>query len=102
MGNLIVQQRMKGYCDLIDTGYTSEVLDAIYYYFHDKDVDILKYVSDYLYKAPRQIHEIAQGVIDGLDFNQIRTYSSPKNSASKMHELRLELEKELGLTEIAK
>ena len=102
MDNLLIQQRMVGYCDLIDTGYTSEVLDAIYYYFHDKDVDILKYVSDHPYKEPRQIHEIAQGVIDGLDSDQIRTYSSPKNSASRMHELRLELEKNLGLTELAK
>lgn len=102
MGNLLIAQRISGYCDLIDAGYTSEVLDAIYYYFRDKNVDVLNLVSDHVYKDPRQIHEIAQGAIDGLDSDQIRTYSSPKNSASKMHELRLELEKELGLTEIAK
>ena len=102
MGNLLIAQRISGYCDLIDTGYTLEVLDAIFYYYHDKNVDVLNLVSDHVYKDPRQIHEIAQGAIDGLDSDQIRTYSSPKNSASKMHELRLELEKELGLTEIAK
>lgn len=102
MGNLLIAQRISGYCDLKNAGYTPEVLDAICYYFHDKNVDILNLVSDHIYKDPRQIHEIAQGVIDGLNFDQIRTYSSPKNSASKMHELRLKLEKELDLTEIAK
>ena len=102
MSNLLIVERMKGYCDLISAGYTQEVLDMIQYYYNDRNVDIMNIASDRIYKNPGQICEIAQGIIDGLTPEQVRTYASPKNPTLQMRIMRRELEESLNLKEVYK